>query len=113
MVDMSSLEVIQPTPEKSPYDILMELFKTEKGHIDFKTSLSVKQINALTRLEFLSGFCDMNATLGKICMKFKRLMISEDRKGRTEFINAMKNELVQNQMETFEQLRNALSAQNR
>jgi hypothetical protein len=113
MVDFTELERIEQTQstEKSPYDILMELFKTENGHIDFKTQLTTKQINSLTRLEFISKYCSMEKTLGRVCLKFKRLMVSEERKGRTEFINALKNEMVQEQMRTFEQMRQALGMQ--
>lgn len=113
MVDFNAIETITQERDKSPYDILMELFRTEKGHIDFKTQLSIKQINALTRLEFLSKYCKMENTLGLICNKFKRLKVSENRQGRTEFISAMKNELLQNQMRTAEEIRNALGVQNR
>jgi hypothetical protein len=113
MVDISGLENITKKRDPSPFDMVTELLSVKKrGDIDFKTSLDKKQINALTKLEFISRYFEMSDTLGLFCEKFKRLAISEDRKGRLEFIDAMKtNMLVQEQMKDQERTRQAIVGQ--
>jgi hypothetical protein len=110
MVDVSLLEEGEKSDKKEPsiYDAVIELFNVGKGQLDFKTQLNPKQINALTKLEFMARYFKLDFTLGTICSKFKRLKISENRQGRMELVNALKNELVAEQMKFSEELRRGM-----
>lgn len=114
MVDESLFVQSEKVDKKEPsiYDAVIELFNVTKGQIDFKTELAPHQVNALTKLEFMSKYFKLESTLGNICTKFKRLKISEKRQGRTELVNALKNELVNEQMKYSEELRRGLMANN-
>jgi hypothetical protein len=110
MVDVSLFDMAEKSDKKEPsiYDAVIELFNVSKGHIDFKTELTPQQVNALTKLEFMSKYFKLGDTLGNICNKFKRLKISEKRQGRTELVNSLKNELVAEQMKYSEELRRGI-----
>jgi len=75
---------------KSNLDVLKELFEVEKS-LNTKTELTLNQIVLVNQKQSIAHILDW-ASLRFVLTDFKELMVSNNRKGRSEFVDAFKSE---------------------
>lgn len=87
--DLESTLTEEVKQEKNSLDVLKELFLIK--NIETKTELSIQQIILINQKRTLSKLIDFEE-LNDCLNDFMLLMVSNSRKGRTEFVDGFKSD---------------------